>query len=109
RTGLRLTGDADLVLVPQHEYNDENFMPLWETVGPLLTKDGAVVVPFPVKGSWQEDLKDMVRAGRDILVFALGLVTGGSVTKALTGVQEAKNDENYELAGLVVHARPSER
>ncbi len=104
-----LSGNASLVLVPEHERKMDGYNELWEMISPLLAREGAELVTFPRKGHWRTQLDKQVQDADDILVLALGLVTGGSITKALTGVQRARRDEHFELAALVVHARPTQQ
>jgi hypothetical protein len=108
--GLRLSGQADLILIPKHEYEQEGYEELWKLLAPLLAATHHDVMTFNANDGWDgEDCDARVAAASDILVFALGLVTGGSVTTALAGVQRVRADQSYELAALVAHARPSRK
>lgn len=109
RAGQRLTGQADLILVPEHEGSLDRHSDLWDKVAPHLAADGHQVLPFSIKHEWSDELRSAIAQANDILVFALGLVTGGSITKALAGVQSVRKDHAYGVSALVVHARPSRK
>lgn len=104
----RLSAGADLVLVAQHEYDEDAFADFWEVVGPEIAP-GATPYPFQPNGDFSAELSKQVREAKDILVFALGAVTGGSLQRALVGIQDARKgaEPRFELHALVVHARPA--
>ena len=102
-----LSAGADLVLVAEHEHR-EAFQEFWPKVKDLLERDDAEVAPFPPDSDFSEDLCERIRAAESILVFMLGAVSGGSIQRALVGVQDArKGTPKFRLEGFVVHARPA--
>lgn len=101
-----LSGEADLVLVPEHETQHPGYEELWAEVSPEIAAPGVSYSPFPVEGEWSEDLLAKIDAAEDILVFALGLVTGGSLARSLMKVQVRRKDRQFAVRALVMHARP---
>jgi hypothetical protein len=102
--------DTDLVLVPEHESTEEGFDAFWEDVGQVLAPDGPQVVPFPTNDPFDEDLKRKIREASCILVFQLGTVSGGTIQRALVGIQAARGrSDQSKLHGFVMHARPATR
>lgn len=125
RDGQALSGNADLVLVPEHETLHENkkgeltYPRLWDEIGAKIAAENVRYTPFPVdlpsEEDWPEDVLEAIDGASDILIFALGLVTGGSLTRALTRVQARRKEkaeegslrrEDFVVRALVVHARP---
>jgi hypothetical protein len=108
RATENLPSDADLVLVAEHEYKDDRFAGFWQAVHPVIAPHVSETVPFPPTGDFSAGLCERVQGAKSILVFALGAVTGGSLQRALVGVQDArKGKPGFALHGLVVHARPA--
>jgi hypothetical protein len=105
--GLR--NDADLVLVPKHEFDDDDTKSLWQEIGSTLAAQGTPMTGFPTDEAFSADLVSAVKAVSHILVFTLGTVTGTSLQHALVEVQTARTgtDADFDLQGLVVHARPA--
>lgn len=101
-----LSGEADLVLVPEHEAALDGYDDLWAELGPVIAGAGVRYEPFPVKGDWSEELAAKVDAAGDMVVFALGLVTGGSLNRALVRIQVRREDREFAVRALVMHARP---
>jgi hypothetical protein len=107
-----LTGEADLVLVPEHETKHPGYDELWKLLGPEITTAGGGVsyTPFPVNGDWTPELLEAVGNASDIVILAVGLVTGGSLTRALTRVQalrrRLRDERGFTIRALVLHARP---
>jgi hypothetical protein len=104
----QLSSGADLVLVAEHEY-DDGFADFWAAVHPVIAPAVPEPVPFPPHGDFSDELRERVRGASDILIFALGAVTGGSLQRALVGVQDARKglSGSFETHALVVHARPA--
>lgn len=99
---------ATLVLVPAHERSADAFDQFWADVGGLLAQEHAQVVPFEADGDFDELTRSKVQAADSVLVFVLGAVTGGTVQRALVGIQDArKTTDEFQLQGFVVHARPA--
>jgi len=96
--------DANLVLVPQHEYVLDEFGPFWEALAPTIAPN-AELCPFPIEGAFEEELAAKIAAAPKILIFALGSVSGHSLQRALFAVQQTPHTDNYQLQGLVLHAR----
>lgn len=104
--GLR--GDADLVLVPQHELDADGFEGFWREVRGAFGDDLPEPVGFPAHASFPTELAGRAQEADRVLVFALGTVTGGSLQHALLGVQTARGrSSGYRLEAFVVHARPA--
>lgn len=103
-TRERFRADADLVLVPQHEHELDEFGPFWEALGPTIAPN-ADLCPFPIEGPFEEELTAKVTGARNILIFALGSVSGHSLQRALFAVQQSPHAADYRLQGLVLHAR----
>jgi hypothetical protein len=103
-----LSSGADLVLVAEHEYKHGTFADFWKSVHPVIAPGVPDTTPFPPTGDFSADLIERVRQASNVLVFALGAVTGGSLQRALVGVQDARKGlPSFERHGLVVHARPA--
>jgi len=96
--------DADLVLVPEHEHEQEDFEAFWQRLAPTVAP-GADVAPFPIEGDLDPALTEKIAAATNILIFALGSVSGHSLQRALFVVQQSDHQRNYKLQGLVLHAR----
>jgi hypothetical protein len=96
--------DADLVLVPQHEHDLHEFGPFWEAVAPAIAPN-TEVRPFPIEGPFEDSLTAEIASAARILIFALGSVSGHSLQRALFAVQQAPHASDYQLQGLVLHAR----
>jgi hypothetical protein len=102
-----LSSNADLVLVAEHELDDA-FADFWSVVHPTIAPRVPEALPFPPNGDFSAELCKRVREASDILIFALGAVTGGSLQRALVGIQDARKGlPRFELHALVVHARPA--
>jgi hypothetical protein len=95
---------ADLVLVPEHEHRLDQFAGFWEALAPSLAPD-ADVVPFPIEGPFGAELEAKIAAAHEILIFALGAVSGHSLQRALFAVQRSPHEDRYGLQGFVLHAR----
>ena len=102
-----LRTDADVVLVPMHERDYEHFDNLWSGIQPTLAPDGPELHPFPLDAPFSEELRAAIRDAKSVLVLCLGIVTGASLQKALTGIQTARDHHEYNLNALAVHARPA--
>jgi hypothetical protein len=104
----KLSQAADLVLVAQHECDEAAFPDFWETIHPVLAPGVPKAQAFPPNDDFSEELIQQVREAKNLLVFALGAVTGGSLQRALVGIQDArKGAPAFELHAFVVHARPA--
>jgi hypothetical protein len=100
---------ANLLLVPDHEYAYDGMDALIEELRPLLGVE-AELRTFPGHGDWEDALKNAVReAPEAIAVLTLGTVTGGILQAALSAIQGARDPGAYELTAWVVHARPEDR
>jgi hypothetical protein len=95
---------ADLVLVPEHEYELDEFPAFWQALGPSFAPD-AELAPFPVEGDFGADLEAKIESAKEILIFALGSVSGHSLQRALFAVQRSPHRDRYGLQGFVLHAR----
>jgi hypothetical protein len=108
QTNQHLSADADLVLVAKHELEPDGFADFWSDVGLVVAPNGGTPVAFPTDGDFDTDLSDRVREAKDVLIFALGAVSGASLQRALVGIQDARKGlPEFELHALVVHARPA--
>jgi hypothetical protein len=96
--------DADLVLIPEHERERDGFDQFWERLAPQIAPD-AELAPFAIKGRLDPELQEKIREAEDILIFALGSVSGHSLQRALFAVQQSEHKRNYDLQGLVLHSR----
>lgn len=96
---------TDLVLVPEPDVARSGFSRIWSVVSDVIRANRATL---PSAGTWSDDLKGLVRGAKRILVFTLGSVTGGSMQRALTGMQHCRQGfgADYTITGLVLHARP---
>jgi hypothetical protein len=100
RSGVRL------ILVPQSDTDRPGFERLWGNIRGLLGADAYRA--FPNEGEWGSDLLKEVQAANDIMVFSLGVVSGGTLQRARNIIQSNRHDSNYDkLRALVVHARAS--
>jgi hypothetical protein len=96
------------VLVAQHECDEAAFPDFWEAIYPVLAPGVPKAQAFPPNDDFSEELIERVREAKNLLVFALGAVTGGSLQRALVGIQDArKGAPAFELHAFVVHARPA--
>lgn len=104
-----MSADADLVLVPEHEWKEEAFTRFWDAIRAAIAPQVDSPVPFPIAEDFPTSLGDLVRDASNILVFALGTVSGASIQRALVGVQHARasTEEQFDLHAFVVHARPA--
>jgi hypothetical protein len=97
---------ARLLLVPQSDAERPGFERLWGNVNGLLGVENYRA--FPNDGEWGSDLLQEVTTAHDIMVFSLGVVSGGTLQRARNIVQSNRHDSNYDkLRALVLHARPS--
>lgn len=104
----RLRGEADLVLVPEHEMAYEGFEQFWDAIAPAFGENMPEPVPFPPHKGFDAHLVEKVNEAARTLVFALGTVTGGSLQHALLGVQTSRGKSSgAKLEAFVVHARPA--
>jgi hypothetical protein len=102
-----LSSEHDLVLVPEGERALSGFDEVWAALRPLVATCDAPTV-FPVDHEWTDrGLIDSVRSANEILIFGLGAVTGSTLQRGMTGVQNLRTDWQYRTRGLVVHARPA--
>jgi hypothetical protein len=99
-----LRGASDIVLVPAHEHAHEGFAELWAEIEPILAP-GVEPLPFPLEGPFEQSVLEQVKGGREILILALGAVSGHSLQRALYAVQDSHREGSYGLQGLVLHAR----
>jgi hypothetical protein len=100
---------ADLVLMPKHEFDLSTRDALVKAMGNILGPSPAVE-PFPLRGSWPDDLQKKVKdASKSVAIVTLGVVTGTTLNGALAAVQAARNRGFYELSAYVLHARVTER
>jgi hypothetical protein len=97
----------DLILVPEHDLQRPGSSELYAELRKVLT--GPDPVAFPEQSDWPASLTSAVLRARRILVLSLGTVTGTTVQRALNEIQRTRTDANYDLFGVVVHARPSRR
>lgn len=98
--------EADLVLVPQHEMDWAGFAEFWSEIAPLLAP-GREPLGFSIEGDGlgTEALERLAEANV-VTIFALGVVSGWSLQKALISVQHAHPLHDLDLQGVVLHARP---
>lgn len=105
-----MPSDSNLVLVPEHETEVEGFDEFWSEIGPVIAPEVAEATPFPTNDPFDDALKDSIRSASCVLVFQLGTVSGGTIQRALVGVQEARGSEGeFKLHGFIMHARPATR
>ena len=103
-----MSANSDLVLVPEHEAAEDGFPAFWEVVGPVLAPAADVPVTFPTAGTFDDNLRERIRAATSILVFQLGTVSGATLQRALVGIQSTRYDlTSFELHAFVVHLRPA--
>jgi len=101
--------DAELVLMPHHEFAYQGRAELITEMADILGSEPNVR-PFPPNDEWPPDLREEVRAaGRCIAVVTLGTVTGTTLHSALAAVQSARDPGRYDLYAYVVHARLAQR
>lgn len=106
--GENLSSDADLVLVPEHEARHQGYAAFWEATRPFLAPGVAQVTPFPNDKAFSDELSELIRNAKNILVFQLGTVSGATIQRALVGIQLARDDDDeFDLQAVVVHARPA--
>lgn len=106
KEGLERT--ADLVLVPEHEGRHEGYDAFWEATRPFLAPKVAEVTPFPNDTFFSDELSEVIKKAKSILVFQLGTVSGATIQRALVGIQRARGDDDeFVLQAVVVHARPA--
>ena len=102
--------DSDLVLVPEHEAGEEHFDEFWGDIRTVIAPSVEVVTPYPLGESFSPELEAAIQGAATILVFQLGTVSGGTIQRALVGVQGARgHDDHFALHGFIVHARPATR
>lgn len=92
------------VMVSANEAKRTHFREFWAHVTESV-KETMKLLDYPLE-RWSEEICDGVRSARRILVFALTAITGHSLYRALEGIQSIRRDHDYEVSGLVVHARP---
>ncbi len=97
----------DLALVPHRDAARSSFGNFFDTI--IKPLGVARTLHFPDRGEWPADLVDSVRSAKRLLVLTLGTVTGTTLQRALNEVQRKRNDVDYMLHGIVVHARPARR
>jgi hypothetical protein len=98
-------GDADLVLMPDHEYALRGRAQLLKELHPILGRK-FISGGFPVKGAWPQELLTKVHDARQcIAIVTLGAVTGTTLHTALSAVQGARDHGRYDLFAYVLHAR----
>lgn len=98
--------EARLVLIPQSDAERSGFERLWGNISGLFGVE--YYQPFPNDGEWGSDLRRRVQEAQDIIVFALGVVTGGTLHRARNVLQTSRHSSDYErIRSLVVHARAS--
>ena len=102
-----LRTDADVVLVPAHEREYEGFRDFWSAIQPTIATKDPPVHPFALHAPFDEALRDVICRAESVLVVCLGIVTGTTLQKALTGIQTARDHHAYHLNALAVHARPA--
>lgn len=98
---------ADLVLVPAAEAQLTGYDAFYTALQAERVLGDRVVCPL---GEWDKELCDLVAAAPNILVFALGSVSGSSLQRALVSVQRARTAvavTHPPPRGVVVHARPA--
>ena len=96
--------DADLVLVPEHERAQPGFDEFWRSLGPSIAPE-AEIASFAIEGKLDPTLEAKINNAKNILIFALGSVSGHSLQRALFAVQQTEHERNYNLQGFVLHAR----
>jgi len=100
---------ADLVLMPEHEFNYSYRSALIKSMKEVLGTNPKVM-PFPLNDEWSDDLKKAVRQADECIgVLTLGAVTGTTLHSALAAVQSARDPGPYDLYAYVLHARLSQR
>lgn len=100
---------ADLVLMPDHEYELPTRPQLVQAMRPILGENPKLA-PFPPRGEWSTELRDLVRKAQNcIVVLSLGVVTGSTLHGALAAVQSARERGPYDLYAYVLHARLADR
>lgn len=102
-------GTPDTVVIPAHELGWPGADDLVRRLSAELDTPDPVIVPLDIHKDQPsaEDLAKIQAAGR-ILLLNFGLVSGLSLQRALLVVQNARRrTATYDLAGLVVHARPA--
>lgn len=97
----------DLVLMPERDTLQTGFHDFWDAIH----KPFCDVNPrsYPDRGEWPTDILDAVKSAKRILVVSLGTVTGTTLQRALNEVQRTRQDVDYVLHGIVIHARPARR
>lgn len=99
--------DFDLVLVPGRDSARPQFGDFWSVVGTAFATSAPIA--FPDYGEWGDALYEQVRSAKRILVLTLGTVTGSTLQRSLNEIQRTRRDVDYDLHGLVIHARPARR
>lgn len=98
--------EVDLVLVPQHEMDWAGFGEFWSEIGSLLAPDQEPL-GFSIEGDGLgEEAMDRLADANLVTIFALGVVSGWSLQKALISVQHAHPRHDLDLQGVVLHSRP---
>jgi hypothetical protein len=100
-----LRPNAELVLVPEHELAYPGFDAFWKEIASAVAAPDARVRPFPLRDQFGSELKGEIGRASGITIFALGAVSGHSLQRALYSVQAAHRGREYDLQGLVLHAR----
>jgi hypothetical protein len=103
-----LDPDPDLVLAPEHELEFDGYEDFWAQVRDSLAPNCERPLTFPGDDqNLSPEVREAVRGAERILVFCLGAVTGVLLQRGLVAVQGAREDRDFVVQGLVVHARPA--
>ena len=104
--GDDFSAQSDLVLTPEHELNWDGFRDFWREISPTVAPDQEPL-PFPIEDGKElrPDVETKLGTAKRVTVFALGVVSGWSLQKALLTIQHSHPEHDLELQGLVLHAR----
>lgn len=99
--------EADLVLVPNHELECRGFEEFWRAVEPIVAPGQEPFGFSIVEEDFDERVMERLGEVRTVTIFALGMVSGWSMQKALVSIQHAHPAHDLDAQGVVLHARPA--
>lgn len=99
----------DVIVIPDAEHGWQGAEDLCAAVATVLGAGRATVVPVvPDSENLSEEHRAVIRGAMNVLVLAFGSVSGRNLQRLLVLAQDLKRGSGeYELGGLVLHARPA--